>query len=284
MLELHSLIDRHGGVIATHELRAVGVGRWQISRLVESGVIRRVRTGWYSTPLIARAAAQAVGVGGVLTCADALGSAGVWVARDGALHVRVPINAARLRVPSDRHRRLSDHPTEGVRVHWTTHAPTANRLVAGPIEALTDLRSCAPRELYLAAVDSMLHLAPHLFDELARAGHPVGIDGIDGVCESGTETLFWLRMSRHGLRIRRQVPVSGVRRADFLLGERLIVEVDGREFHDTESTFEADRRNDAELSRRGYRVLRFSYRQVMEDWPAVEAAVLAAVFRGDHLA
>jgi hypothetical protein len=29
-------------------------------------------------------------------------------------------------------------------------------------------------------------------------------------------------------------------------------------------------------------VLRFSYRQVMERWEEVEAAILAAVIRGDH--
>lgn len=243
-----------------------------------------MRTGWYSTPNLARAATRAVRVGGVLTCADALESVGVWVPRDQVLHVRVPINAARLRLPDDRRRRLSDQPSEGVRIHWTRQSPAANRVMADPVEALTDLRSCAPREHYLASLDSMLHRAPHSADALARAGHPVGRDGIDGVCESGTETLFWLRMSRLGLRIRRQVALPGVRRADFLIGERLIVEVDGQEFHDTESAFEADRRNDAGLSRRGYRVLRFSYRQVMEDWPAVEAAVLAAMFRGDHLA
>jgi very-short-patch-repair endonuclease len=70
---------------------------------------------------------------------------------------------------------------------------------------------------------------------------------------------------------------------DFVIGERLVIEVDGAEYHTDPVRFEADRRRDALLSARGYRVLRFSYRLVIDDWPTVETAVLAAVARGDHL-
>ncbi len=45
---------------------------------------------------------------------------------------------------------------------------------------------------------------------------------------------------------------------------------------------ESDRRRDAIASALGYRVLRFSYWQVVERWAEVEAAVWAAVSRGDH--
>lgn len=154
--------------------------------------------------------------------------------------------------------------------------------MASPVDALTALRECQSRELYLASLDSALHVAPSLHEEMAARGHPVGRDGIDGICESGTETLFRLRMAGRTPRLRCQVLIAGVGRVDFLVGEAFVVEIDGREFHDTASAFENDRRRDAELSRRGYRVLRFSYAQVMHDWPAVEAAVLAAISRGDH--
>jgi very-short-patch-repair endonuclease len=61
---------------------------------------------------------------------------------------------------------------------------------------------------------------------------------------------------------------------DFLWPQvRLIVEVDGYEFHGARTSFEADRERDAELMRRGYRVLRFTYRQVTQQPSRVAAAV-----------
>jgi very-short-patch-repair endonuclease len=82
--------------------------------------------------------------------------------------------------------------------------------------------------------------------------------------------------------MRCQVPLPGAGRVDFLIGTRLVVEVDGYTYHSDPARFESDRRRDARLSALGYRVLRFSYRQVFERWHEVRAAVLAAVARNDH--
>ena len=67
-----------------------------------------------------------------------------------------------------------------------------------------------------------------------------------------------------------------------LIGNSLVVEVDGREHHSDPAAFERDRIRDARLTALGYRVLHFSYKQVMYHWPTVEAAILAAVGSGDH--
>lgn len=105
---------------------------------------------------------------------------------------------------------------------------------------------------------------------------------VDWLCESGTESLLWFRMCRYLLPLRRQVRIPGAGRVDFLVGRRLVIEVDGAAYHTDPMQFEEDRRRDATLSRMGYRVLRFSYRQVMDHWNDVENAILAAVLRGDH--
>jgi hypothetical protein len=55
---------------------------------------------------------------------------------------------------------------------------------------------------------------------------------------------------------------------------RLVIELDGWEWHRTRAAFERDRRRDAELARAGYRVLRFTWRQ-LEDEPAFVAATVA---------
>jgi hypothetical protein len=60
--------------------------------------------------------------------------------------------------------------------------------------------------------------------------------------------------------------------------DRLVAELDGRETHLTPQAFERDRRRDAELAAAGYRVLRFTWRQLTED-PAFVAAALRAALR-----
>jgi very-short-patch-repair endonuclease len=61
---------------------------------------------------------------------------------------------------------------------------------------------------------------------------------------------------------------------DFLWPDhRLVVEVDGWEGHGSKSAFEDDRARDARLTSLGYRVLRFTWRQ-LNDEPGEVAAIL----------
>jgi very-short-patch-repair endonuclease len=63
---------------------------------------------------------------------------------------------------------------------------------------------------------------------------------------------------------------------DFLWrSELLVVETDGWEFHRSRTAFEADRRRDRELQARGFVVLRFTYREVMQAPGAVVASLRA---------
>jgi very-short-patch-repair endonuclease len=55
--------------------------------------------------------------------------------------------------------------------------------------------------------------------------------------------------------------------------ERLVVELDGYAFHSDRASFESDRRRDRELQARGYVVLRFTYREVIEEPDAVVGAL-----------
>jgi very-short-patch-repair endonuclease len=62
---------------------------------------------------------------------------------------------------------------------------------------------------------------------------------------------------------------------DFLWPEhKLIVETDGYDAHGTRRAFERDRQRDAHLQAAGYRVIRFTWRQ-LEHEPEVVAARLA---------
>lgn len=67
---------------------------------------------------------------------------------------------------------------------------------------------------------------------------------------------------------------------DFLWrAQRLIVETDGHEHHGTRTAFERDRARDARLTALSYRVVRFTYRQIVAE-PQHVAATLRAVLAG----
>lgn len=56
--------------------------------------------------------------------------------------------------------------------------------------------------------------------------------------------------------------------------------MDGRRYHVGDEQFEADRERDALLAAWGYRVLRFSYRQVVEELPWVLEVIATVAARG----
>ncbi|MCK8475579.1 endonuclease domain-containing protein [Microbacterium aurugineum] len=69
---------------------------------------------------------------------------------------------------------------------------------------------------------------------------------------------------------------------DLLIGDRLVIQIDGATH--TGEQRDKDIAHDAQLVLRGYRVLRFSYEQVMHRWPEVQSVIMEAVAQGAHLA
>ncbi|WP_446429662.1 endonuclease domain-containing protein [Leucobacter sp. 1207-22] len=92
--------------------------------------------------------------------------------------------------------------------------------------------------------------------------------------DSGLETFFRLRMQWLRVPLRSQTWLHG-RRVDFLLGDRLVVQIDGGSHVGAQR--DADNAHDAVLAASGYTVLRFGYAQVIHEWPAVQDAVMRAI-------
>ena len=105
---------------------------------------------------------------------------------------------------------------------------------------------------------------------------------IDPSSESGGESAIRLRLRRLGVPYRSQVVIPGVGRVDFLIGNRLVIEADGFEFHGDREAFESDRARDRRLVELGYLVIRVTYRQ-LQSWPQIERSLLAIVRSGRHL-
>ncbi|MBL8252654.1 MAG: DUF559 domain-containing protein [Candidatus Competibacter sp.] len=68
-------------------------------------------------------------------------------------------------------------------------------------------------------------------------------------------------------------------RADFLVNGHLVVEVDGKAYHNNENSFESDRYRDQDLIVSGYTPIRFPASQVYRDVDTVVARIVVAASR-----
>jgi very-short-patch-repair endonuclease len=286
MTTLEYSTRNRGGLAATFELYADGHSRPDIAEAVSLGSLIRVRQGWYCLPEVHPLLREAARVGGPATCSSGLRLQSIWTMPSPVLHVAVRPTASRLRSRRDKRVRLVDAAVPQVRIHWTDEP--RHRLLLTPIDCLADLIQCETPERVTAIADSVLHRHPLLIEPwlgLVRAS-PATLTPwllrVDGVCESGTESIFWFRMSPLGIPITRQKRIPGIGRVDFVIGLKLVIEVDSVAYHTDPDAYERDRRRDARLSARGYRVLRFTYDQILNRWYEVEAAVFASLARGDH--
>ncbi|CAN5216167.1 hypothetical protein BH11ACT5_BH11ACT5_16050 [soil metagenome] len=186
-------------------------------------------------------------------------------------------------------KRLSAMPDHRTRVAWTDQGRPGTRTLAGPVDCLRVAVRTSSIRVSFAIVESALQRNVitraewrRLLSELPAEQRRLLVGASRG-SESGGESLLRFDLLRCGLPFVQQVTIGGVGRVDFLLGERLIIEVDGYEFHGARDDFEQDRRRDAVASGLGYRTLRFSHAQVERNDPVVMTSILAAVARGDHL-
>jgi very-short-patch-repair endonuclease len=99
--------------------------------------------------------------------------------------------------------------------------------------------------------------------------------------DSGLETIFVSRLRWMNVRLLPQAWVVD-RQVDLLIGERLVIQIDGATHTGAQRT--SDIAHDAQLVLRGYHPLRFSYEQVMDRWHDVQAVIMEAVAQGKHLA
>jgi very-short-patch-repair endonuclease len=264
----------------TKQLRDAGFSRAAIRSRVAAHELLFVRRGHYATPGTPAPLIRAVRMGGLATATSAAAARGLWVPPHAPLSVAVPINTPRLRDPDDPD--LPYDERSDVRLHWTSHlddAAAVTGMVGTELMVQHLLESLAP-EHAVAVLDSALHeralhereldvLAARLPDRLAPL-----LSVLDGRCESGMESVARYLLQRLGLHVEVQVQIEGVGRVDLLVEGRLIIELDGRQYH---PDFEADRYRDAQAASRGYRTLRFTWKKVLFEWPWVQSVVLAAL-------
>ena len=256
-------------IITYQELRNTGASRAAIERMLRNGALFRVRDGWYASQDTPLDVVTAVTAGGTLTCRGALRVHGIWTTA-GPSHVRV---APKGRVHG---RSARIHRLPGSAIGGVDDLPTAIRVAV----------SCLPLEDSVCAIDSVLNrgamslVALEAVLDTPRGRRLLGL--ADGRSESGLETLARVRLRACRVKVRTQVVIPGIGRVDLVVGERLIIELDGDEWHSTAEQREKDRRRDSALTALGYLVMRAGYSRVMDDWKSFEQEVLAVVRRREH--
>jgi predicted transcriptional regulator of viral defense system len=274
---LADLAARQYGVVSVRQLRALGIDDAAVRRRVASGRLHRLYRGVYAvghTVLTghARWLAATMATGGVLSHRSA---AALWDIR--------PTAAARVDVTVSH--------TSGVRsttaivVHRPRRPPETTTQegipVTTPGQTLADLATALPRRALEKAAESaearrLDVVVPDGHSGAKRLAEAMAHD-LTHTTRSPLEDAFLELCDAHGIpRPLVNTVIAGFE-VDFCWPEqRLIVETDGRAHHGTRAAFERDRARDARLTALGWRVMRFTDRQVRTEAPSVAAVVVRA--------
>lgn len=264
-----------GGVVRSATLVARGHRPRTIAGLVAQRALLRIRRVWVALPdadPLAQAAARA---GVVVSCVTQAQRLGLWVLDDHRHHVAAPPGGANVRVAT------------GTVVHWARPlVPRAPGDLFDRVEnVLALMASCQSDEAVRVVVDSALQKGVVQREALLRLPLSAHLRGLVETAtpwaDSGLETLFVVRLRWMRLPVRVQIWISG-HRVDVLIGDRLVVQLDGGHHVGAQRT--ADIRHDAELMMLGYHVIRVGYDQVVNHWPEVQTVIMQAVAQGLHRA
>lgn len=269
------IVDDGGGVMRAVRLTEAGIGRRAVDDAVRSGRLIRVRRGWVATQDADPVLVAAARAGVVITCISQAARLGLWVHDAGEkFHVGADPKSV-------------GHKPEAACVHW--FVPVVARdpdALVDPIEnVLAAVASCEPYEQALATWESALNKGLVTLEELAGyAWKPAArriLAEATPFADAGLETYLRPRLRWLQLPIRVQTWIAG-HRVDALIGDRLVVQIDGA--HHVGAQRSDDIRHDAELRLMGYHVIRVSYQQMMFGWPAVQDLIMRAVAQGLHRA
>ena len=267
----------HHGVVSRKQLREMGFDDNAIRRRIAAARLHRLYRGVYAVGHTVlnghgRWLAATLATGGVLSHRSA---AALWGIR--------PTAAAKVDVTVSHTSGVRS--TSAIAVHRPRRAIQATTHegipVTTPGQTLADLAMALPRRQLEKAAEMAEALRLHV---RIPAGHPgakrlqeATAHDLTHTTRSPLEDAFLELCDAHGIpRPLVNTVVEGYE-VDFCWPEqRLIVETDGHAHHGTRAAFERDRARDARLTALGWRVMRFTERQVRTEARSVAVVVIAA--------
>ncbi|MBC9944798.1 DUF559 domain-containing protein [Leucobacter sp. cx-328] len=265
-------LEEAHGVTRTSELREAGLSKYALDQAVKRGSLLRIGRGWVAVPSADPARVYAAKARLTLSCVTQAERLGLWVRESGQRHFAVPRPGSELR-------------EEGICLHyWKPVEPRMPyALEDSIINVLSHVARCQPHEDAVATWDSALNkqlVTKGQLESAALGGRARRVlRDTDRFADSGLETYVRLRLRWLPVRLRTQTWIEG-RRVDFLLGERLILQIDGGTHVGVQRN--KDNTHDAVLATLGFTVLRFGYAQVMHDWPETQEIIMTAIRAGLH--
>jgi very-short-patch-repair endonuclease len=277
------LAARQYGVVTIGQLATAGLGRPAVAHRVARGRLTPLHRGVYRVgPL---AAAREREMAAILACGPTAllshqSAAAVWGLRpeyDGQIHVTA---------------RVRSRP--GIRVHRTNRTHSLNAAVlhglplTGAARTLRDLAPHLPQHDLDRATEQaqLLELAPRAEIEAqldgGRGARALRHALLDEPALTRSEAERLLRTLIRQARLPRpetNVRVEGHEVDCLWRSRRLVVEVDGYAYHGSRAAFERDRRRDAGLATAGYRVVRFTWRQLTHEPHGVVARLALLLAR-----
>ena len=268
------MCDARASVFTTSGLRADGVSGTILTARIADGTLFRARRGVYVAPTICPALRAVAEHGGRAACITAARHLGLWVlTADHRAHVWLCSG------------QRSYHPSQACACveHWADGPHGAPASAPSLPRMLLQIYRCFGIEEFFVVLESALaagmlgtsgmrwlrmHSNAAIREALALARNDA---------DSGLESLLRWRLRRRGLRVRTQRQVFAVGRVDLLIGERLLVEADGVDNHNSPPHRHKDLVRDAHAASWGYITLRFDYAMIVHDWELVEAAILGAL-------
>lgn len=273
-MELVSIMRHGGGVMLTSQLVMRGISLTRIKRAVAEGILIRPSRGWVALPTADQMLISAAAARVVLTCVTAAAHLEWWDVGEKKPHLAAAPHS---------------HPilTCPTKVHW--NEPIVPRkpgqLIDSTINVLTAVAECRPFEQAVTIWEAALRLGVAKPDVMRavplRPRASAVLDAARPYADAGTESILFHRLTWLGLPMRRQTWILG-HRVDLLIGERLVIQIDGG--HHVDAQRASDNEHDAELRLAGYHPIRVTYWQLMHDWPRVQELILHAIAQGLHLA
>lgn len=271
---LRLTMSAYDGVASMSALRDAGYGRRMLDRALTERAIMKLRRGWVALPDADPYLIAAAQRGVVVTCITQARRLGLFVFDDDDTLPHVGAKPHSGRAGSAK-----------ARIHWAEPLiPRHPDVFVDPIEnVLALVASCQPYERALVVWESAFQrrlIEPQALTRYAlKPAARRLLAEADVYSDSGLETLVVPRLRWLGLPLRRQIWIDG-HRVDLLIGERLVLQIDGG--HHVGSQREEDIVHDAALRLMGYHVIRVGYGQVVDRWHEVQDLVMRAVAQGLH--
>lgn len=255
MNSLEVFLRFHHGAARFSTLTANGFTRAQLDRAVRSGTVLRPCPGTYALPDAPPELLFAAASGVSLTCISAARVLGWWV---------LP-QTHQVHVGADRSLRLPDTVVHRGR-------RTGKRLIATPAQIVGTAFRCLPPLPALVLAECAVSRRQVGLKTLEQqfAGPKDWkirqlIAGIRPRTPSPLEVCARFHLLAAGLSVETEVPIPGVGRVDLVVEGRLIVEIDGYEFHSEREQYRRDRSRWNEATAAGWMTLRITSELVLRD-------------------